>query len=361
MPASDRASAGRLVWLDYAKAIGIMLVVFGHASRSIGRTPGLVWSPGLEALDGVIYAFHMPLFFMLAGFAAGLARTSGAAALGRSLLWGVAVPYLVWSTVWIGLKIAFPEAANVAMTAADLAGVLVRPVEHMRFLYHLFFMRLGWFAIERLGDLGTSRRPVAIIAALALAWAVMELAPGHDTLVGFLLNFALYGFGLAVLPMLLGKLGNGSSLGLVALGALSWVAGLAVPSASGSLLALVLPALGGSLIVVALARVLPPPETFALRLLAFLGEASLAIYVLHLIVGAVLRVALAKAGLLSEPALLAAATAGGLALPALACALAQAAATASGRPLVLYLGLGTATRSRYWALPKSGMATRAIA
>lgn len=361
MRASDRTTAGRLAWLDYAKAIGIMLVVFGHASRSIGRTPGLAWSPALETLDGVVYAFHMPLFFMLAGFAAGLGRRSDIATLGRSLLWGVVVPYVVWSAVWIGLKLVIPEAANVPMTGSDLARILVAPVEHMWFLYHLLFMRLGWYLIERLEMLGPARQTVAIIAAVVLARLLTELAPDHETLIGFLLNFAVYGFGLAALPLLFESVGGAASSKLAALGALSWIAGLAIPTEAGRLLALLLPAVGGSLIVIGIARALPAPRTLAWRLLAFVGEASLAIYLLHLIVGAVMRVVLSKAGLMSETSLLVAATLGGVVLPALAYALALAVAAATGRPLLRYLGLGAATRSQYLTLPKSGMATRAVA
>ncbi|WP_019603198.1 acyltransferase family protein [Teredinibacter turnerae] len=44
----------RLLWADNAKAIGIFLVVFGHLSNP-------------ESVTKIIYSFHMPLFFFLAG------------------------------------------------------------------------------------------------------------------------------------------------------------------------------------------------------------------------------------------------------------------------------------------------------
>lgn len=47
----------RLGWLDAAKGVGIVLVVIAH-----------VWTSGVVR-DG-IYAFHMPLFFLLAGYVA---------------------------------------------------------------------------------------------------------------------------------------------------------------------------------------------------------------------------------------------------------------------------------------------------
>ena len=45
----------RIVWVDYAKALGIFLVVLGHIAL-----------PG--TLINVIYAFHMPLFFFISGY-----------------------------------------------------------------------------------------------------------------------------------------------------------------------------------------------------------------------------------------------------------------------------------------------------
>ena len=49
------AQRGRLEWVDAAKGLGIVLVIAGH-----------VWTSG-PARDA-IYAFHMPLFFLLAGY-----------------------------------------------------------------------------------------------------------------------------------------------------------------------------------------------------------------------------------------------------------------------------------------------------
>lgn len=44
----------RIYWIDNAKAIGIFLVVVGHLSLN-------------DSVEKVVYAFHMPLFFFLAG------------------------------------------------------------------------------------------------------------------------------------------------------------------------------------------------------------------------------------------------------------------------------------------------------
>lgn len=53
----------RLDWLDTAKGLGIILVFYGHFLQR-GVAPGL---PGAEPQMQLIYAFHMPLFFLVAG------------------------------------------------------------------------------------------------------------------------------------------------------------------------------------------------------------------------------------------------------------------------------------------------------
>lgn len=45
---------GRLDYMDIAKGIGILCVIAGHM--------------GIDAIDRVVYPFHMPLFFMISGF-----------------------------------------------------------------------------------------------------------------------------------------------------------------------------------------------------------------------------------------------------------------------------------------------------
>ena len=43
-------------WIDWAKAIGILLVVMGHVDTK------------LTGANALIYAFHMPLFFVVSGY-----------------------------------------------------------------------------------------------------------------------------------------------------------------------------------------------------------------------------------------------------------------------------------------------------
>lgn len=56
----------RLDWIDLSKGLGIILVVYGHVARGV-NSAGLDFDL-FNQIDDVIYAFHMPLFFILSGY-----------------------------------------------------------------------------------------------------------------------------------------------------------------------------------------------------------------------------------------------------------------------------------------------------
>src|ERR1035437_2928195 len=71
------SSRSRLLDLDLAKGLGIILVVFGHIAAK-QQSAGNVWYTFAQA---AVYTFHMPFFLYLSGYVAymtGAARTSPA-------------------------------------------------------------------------------------------------------------------------------------------------------------------------------------------------------------------------------------------------------------------------------------------
>jgi fucose 4-O-acetylase-like acetyltransferase len=92
-------SNNRIIWLDIAKGIGILLVITGHNLGFITNFP---------VEHRLIYSFHMPLFFLLTGYTlkAGSYRDTARRAL------AVAIPYLFMSLVMIPISMSFDRAAN---------------------------------------------------------------------------------------------------------------------------------------------------------------------------------------------------------------------------------------------------------
>lgn len=74
----------RIAWIDIAKGMGIILVIFGHTL-----------SGGF--IRGSIYSFHMPLFFILAGYTT---RPKERAVVLGSSIRRLLVPYIILTLAW---------------------------------------------------------------------------------------------------------------------------------------------------------------------------------------------------------------------------------------------------------------------
>ena len=85
----------RIEYLDIARGLGILLVVFGHVVWG-GNYP----MRGAASLSNLIYSFHMPLFFILSGLCISKEKTLNKAVflkMAKSYL----VPYVIWSIIYI--------------------------------------------------------------------------------------------------------------------------------------------------------------------------------------------------------------------------------------------------------------------
>lgn len=152
MPATTRrpphAERARDPWLDNARFVLIVLVLFGHAIEPLlGRSPVLAW------LYRFIYLFHMPAFALLSG---AVARPSLDAASGRAIAFRLLLPYLVFQALY-GLAARAPGWPD-----AGPAGVAT-PYWLLWYLVSLAGWRLLLPLFARL------RHPLLLAGALALA------------------------------------------------------------------------------------------------------------------------------------------------------------------------------------------------
>lgn len=60
----------RIEWVDMARGIGLLLVIYGHSMRNEMR----IVSPFLDYTYRFVYSFHMPFFFWLSGYTYRLGR-----------------------------------------------------------------------------------------------------------------------------------------------------------------------------------------------------------------------------------------------------------------------------------------------
>ncbi|MET0365882.1 MAG: acyltransferase family protein [Sphingobium sp.] len=160
------AGKGRVEWVDAAKGLGILLVIAGH----------VWWQPG--PAHRIIYAFHMPLFFILSGYMVKPQPTIGLIAKQvRSLF----VPFVAFSLLLIAADLLIEGARGqrpifpgfvAGMEAIVLKTESLRgPFTILWFIPCLFFARVAWNVVARRWPDPFDRRWAMLI--------VVVMAGGH--------------------------------------------------------------------------------------------------------------------------------------------------------------------------------------
>ena len=280
-----RLAQDRLAWVDVAKGIGIILVVYGHALRGFwGLKP---WPSWTVAQDTLIYAFHMPLFFVISGLFLWQSIERGKKNFIRSRWWAIIYPYLLWSFVCGGIEVAASRFANTPMSLRDLWLIPVIPIEQFWFLYALLIVQL-------IGAVCFPSRPfLAVLAISGLSFAVFS---GGSTIFHVALRFLPFlTVGVCCAQLIKRLPAEGRAVQTLAF-ALAWVAfaviyGLGQTGAANTL------ALGclGTIGCITFATLTAKSRIG--RGLALLGQASMAIYVLHTLFSAGARAGFVILGL----------------------------------------------------------------
>jgi fucose 4-O-acetylase-like acetyltransferase len=282
-PPSDRA---RKVWIDFARGIGVILVVYGHVLGGLVRADLFPQGALASWMDYTLYTFHMPLFFFLAGLNVQHSLRRGPKPFLFSKGWTIAYPYVLWSLVQGGiimlmichvLAVLLPNrTAMIAVAAIGLAAFMLLPVrpDLSLTLHHLPFYVVGLYATRSV-----------------MAWQPRG-GTGWTTLMLIALAFA-------AAVALGGNISGMDALGLASLPAC--VLGIAG--------------------VVVVCKLLAEARH---RWLAAVGLMSMTIYVLHILAGSGIRIVMLKLHVPPLPwVYLLAGTAAGVMLPMLAHAVLQ--------------------------------------
>lgn len=285
-------AGGRDTWVDYAKAIGILLVVYGHVARGIYNA-GIPMNTALyERVDSIIYSFHMPLFFFLSGiyFFHSLNRR-GPAALAANKLDTILYPYILWSLIQGLTEVSLSPYTTGAATLTEVLA-LWNPRVQFWFLYALLLVVLTAILVFRNETLLLL---VAVLAASSLAYVYQEHIPSalHSDYV--VKNFVFFALGIwfervkhalsrhpwtwaaaGVAGFVAAQYGFHVELGLTY-----------ADKGVGSLLVAIVSILAVASVSMLLAR-RPMPWVLAL------GGASMAIYVMHILAGSGVRILLQR-------------------------------------------------------------------
>ncbi|OWK23420.1 hypothetical protein AJ87_37580 [Rhizobium yanglingense] len=143
----------RLDWLDIAKGIAIVLVVYGHASRGL-EVAGLISFDGAWGyIDYLIYTVHMPVFFVVSGF---LYERSREKPRDSWSFWtdkfvNIAWPYFLWTAIHVSIQTVMSGsgAVNNDASLGRLLSIGWNPVSPFWFLYALLVAFAVSFALRR--------------------------------------------------------------------------------------------------------------------------------------------------------------------------------------------------------------------
>lgn len=111
-------NTNRLNWVDLSKGFGIILVVYGHVTRGLDSA-GLSFDL-FQDLDNAIYAFHMPLFFILSGYFFIMSTKKGINKYVKSKVSVILYPYLLWSLIQIIIQFFASNYTNGKVVLNDI-------------------------------------------------------------------------------------------------------------------------------------------------------------------------------------------------------------------------------------------------
>lgn len=315
-----------LDWVDRARGVGIILVVFGHVADGVYRA-GIAFPPAtFRLLYDTIYSFHMPLFFLLAGlfFLPSWTRR-GTALLIRSKLDTILYPYILWSLVQGSIEVAASQYTNHHTSMISVLSLLWNPRQQFWFLYVLFIeFMLGCLVCALL-----PRRWHFVVVILAATAFVLRSSGPHVGPPYYLAAESVFFF----CGLLLGeRLQSPSPKPPATVTLMLTAAGFVLAQIAAALYRSGLPSplqglmdLAVALISIAFVITFSKVPMGALtRGLALLGQQSLAIYLLHTIFASSARIVLMKfMGIYRLDAHLIVGLAAGLLIPLLCARLVQ--------------------------------------
>ncbi len=276
----------RLLWPDLAKGACILLVVLHHV---IVKDYTFLVGDRLDVIEdawrGLTFALkpvRMPLFFAVSGFFAASSVSRSWRSSRRRIVSGYYL-YVVWLAVYIGVYALETDIpANRVVSVADLFGELLWAASSLWFLYALAVYFVIAKALRRLP-------PAAVLGgAAALAISVSGLGIEENNRFSVLVHLVYFLAG-AYYPQVLRSIAAFRP-SRPALGGLVAFYGAATVVVFHSALPWSLTAFGASLIGIPLGIMLAVrcAETRVGDGLAWVGQRTLQVYVLHLVVLVVL-------------------------------------------------------------------------
>lgn len=178
----------RQSWVDYARGVAIILVLYRHVFEGI-KSSGIDVSNFLylEHFNIMFFSFRMPLFFIVSGiFLSASFAKRGFRKYVENKFKIILYPYFLWGCLQITLQIIFSKYVNGVRTPFDYLYLFYQPneIEQFWYLYALFNVSVLYVILKYIARLGMGYQ-VAIGGVMYFAAAYFHR---HGTNLGFLLD-----------------------------------------------------------------------------------------------------------------------------------------------------------------------------
>lgn len=299
----------RVEWVDVARGIGIIAVVYGHVLRGIHNAGVLMPTQFYAWSDSLIYSFHMPLFFILSGLfflSSHQKQTLGAFLAHR--LQTLAYPYVLWSLLQGSIETWFSRQLNEATQPIELSQILWQPRDHFWFLHNLLIIIIIAAVVATV-----TKRSKLVLSVVAIA---LFVSPWRYPSVNYF--FLFFVIGIWVVPFLFRPKWSPQQLTLGSVAATAgWLLFATIKITNNITLGLlpIVTALFGAGSIV-LGSIWLSQRDVPVILVIF-GRNSLFIYLAHVLAGSGIRILLLQLGLTNLALHIVAGTVGGLVLPLL--------------------------------------------
>lgn len=143
------AEKSRVSWVDTAKGLAIVLVVYGHALEGTYADMSFN-SISYNLQHSLIYSFHMPLFFILSGYFvhSWLKREIKLAVKQKAT--SLLIPYIIWSLLQGALMVITHSKSTLQLGWKTLFIIPIRPIDQFWFIYALFFGFIVFYYLHKL-------------------------------------------------------------------------------------------------------------------------------------------------------------------------------------------------------------------
>jgi fucose 4-O-acetylase-like acetyltransferase len=302
LDARRNSPGARIVWIESARGLGILLVVVGHVLHGLTAHGLMAAGPLHRVWDSEYYNARMPLFFVLSGLFAErwAARDGGAFLLDKAAT--LVYPYFLWSTLQGVVRIAMATAVKGESPFEYLIWMPVYPVMQFWFIYVLFFISLWHFAMRKSGLGAVGCVVVAMLLYGVRPWGGENMQSSPMPLLRILYYAPFYAVG-ALAGLHLDRLRVEGALrqGAVAIGGLAVVVASARWLVDPPVAVQMLATLCGVAGLIALSALLS--RTPGMGFFRVLGRRSLEIYVVHMFTVESVRPALASLLHVRDPAI----------------------------------------------------------